>query len=414
MKYEFKKIFVRKSTIISIAIMTLYLVLMLIFEIGDALYVNPDGSTVSGVKAIHLDKKAKMSYNGILTTDYLAEILEENQIIVNDPEYANVTAEDIELSNQQYAKTQGFEDIRDIINNSYGKFREYDYYLINHITPDQAGEFYSNRIQQLQEWLDSDDAQALSTAKKDYVLKAAKTLKTPWKYSYADGWQSALEFSSVSLFGLVFVICIVMAPIFSVEYQTGSDSIVLSTIHGKKKGIRTKLLTGFLMISAIYWGVMLLTNGIIFAIYGFEGGSSPIQAYFSGWKSTYPICLWQALVLSLLLGYVGCIFIGFLTMYLSAKLKTSFASIVLILMVVMCPAIIESSFNLKTGAVAQQILAAMPHQMLQGSFLIRSYSFFEIAGKIVTPFQLLFPVYLFLGAVLLPFTYLTFRRHEVK
>jgi ABC-type transport system involved in multi-copper enzyme maturation permease subunit len=412
LKYEMKKIFINKSAIISLIGLTIFTVFLLCFSISDATYVNKDGSNIEGIQAIKLLKSQKMKWNGYLTEDMIKKVLEQNRSINDEPQYADISDQDIQLSNMRYAQKQGFQDIRDSINNHYGEFRSYDYYLIDGLKPNVADKFDSNRINQLKTWLSSEDANSLTQKEKHYLITAAETLYTPLKYSYADGWQTALENSSKLLFALFFVVSILMAPVFSVEYQNGTDAILLSTEHGRKKGIRHKMIAGILSISMVYWVATILLYGVIFILFGYEGWDSPIQAYFSGYKSFYSITNIQAFISVVLLGYVACLFVGCLAMFLSAKAKSSFATIIFIVLVIIAPATI-SEF-LEAGSLASKILSLFPDQMLNGWLLLRTFTFYDIGNHILTPYQILPVVYGALTIVLLPFTYQIFRKHQIK
>lgn len=213
------------------------------------------------------------------------------------------------------------------------------------------------------------------------------------------------------MFALAFVICILLAPIFSVEYQTCCDAILLSTEHGKRKGIVYKLIAGLLSASLVYWITAGVVYCFMFTVFGVEGGDCPIQASFSGWKSFYHVTNIQSFWMVLILGYVGCMFIGSLTMFLSSKVKTSFATIILIFIFIMVPATIGKS--LITESVWNKIIDILPHQMLLGWNIFRTYILYDIGGKVVTPYEVLPVLYGTLAVILLPFAYNSFRKHKI-
>lgn len=171
------------------------------------------------------------------------------------------------------------------------------------------------------------------------------------------------ESPSVAL-ALAFVICILIAPVFSIEYQTGSDSILLSTEHGKKKGIIYKLIAGFLSTSLVYLIASALVYGFIFTIFGFNGWNCPIQASMGGWKSFYHITNLQALCMVLLLCYLGCLFISILAMFLSSKVKSSFSTIIFLVLIIFIPSIIGK--QMFKGGLFDKLLNLFPHQLLLG------------------------------------------------
>lgn len=418
LKYEIKKIFCKKSSIISLIILGVCLATMMFFCISEKEYVDRNGNGIKGIKGIGLLKDEKMKWNGYLTVDAIRNALKENQAINSDSKYAGIDEEnltnesDIKLSNMKYSEKQGFEDIRDLINCSYEEIHSYDYRFIDKLSPDDADKFYSNRVNQLITLLSSEEAnQQLTKSEKEYLIDSAKTLTTPLKYSYADGWNIALDKSITVTFALVLVICILIAPIFSVEYQTGSDSILLSTEHGKKKGIVYKLMAGLLSTSLVYWITSFIFYGLIFMIFGFEGSNCPRQASFGGWKSFYHITNIQALCMVLFLGYLGCLFICSLAMFLSSKVRTSFSTIIFLFLIIIIPSTIGK--QILTGSLWDKILNLFPHEMILGDNLIYTYTFYDILGKVITPYEILPVIYGILTIILLPFAYRSFRKHQI-
>ncbi len=411
LKYEIRKILYKKSSIISLIVLGVWLAIMLFSCLSDTTYVDSEGKGITGIKAVKLLKNDKMKWNGILTEETVGKVLRENETINSDSVYADMKESDVKLLNMQYSRKQGFSDIRDLINRSFGEMQSYDYYLVDRLNTDVAGNFYSNRVDQMKKFLDSQKADHLSKNEKEFLINSAETLTTPFEYSYADGWLNALERSATVIFALSFVICIIMAPVFSVEYQTGSDAILLSTEHGRKRGILYKLIAGLISTSLVYWITSCIVYGIIFIIFGFEGGNCPIQTYSMGWKSFYHISNGEAFWMTLLLGYLGCLFIGSLAMLLSSKVKSSFATIIFLVIIIMVPSTIGK--QVVTGSIWDKFLNLLPHQTLLGGTLVRTYTFYDVFGNVITPFQTLPVLYGLLSAVCLPLAYYAFRKHKL-
>ena len=411
LKYEIRKILYKKISIISLILLGVWMVTMLFSCLSNTTFVNSEGIGNSGTKAVKLLRNEKMKWNGSLTVETIGRVIRENTRIESDNDFTGMKESDIKLSNIKYSRKQGFMDIRDIINCSYGELQSYDYYLIDSLRADVAYRFYSNRIDQLKALLDSQEADHLTKNEKQYLINSAETLSIPFNYSYADGWLIALERSATVIFAIAFVICIIMAPVFSIEYQTGSDAILLSTEHGRKRGILYKLIAGLLSTSIVYWITTCAVFGFIFAVYGTEGGNCEIQTSVQGWKSFYHITNSQALWMVLLLGYLGCLFISSLAMFLSSKVKSSFATIIFLVLIILVPSTIGK--QVITGGLWDKLLSLLPHQMLLGWTLVRIYKFYDVFGIVITPYQILPILYGLLSAILLPFAYSSFRKHKL-
>lgn len=411
LKYELKKIFYKKSSIISLLVLGICMGFML-FSCLSGISYSAEGKQINGIKAVRLLKNEKMKWKGIISTETVKKVIAKNSSINSESLYKGVGESDVRLSNIQYSRMQEFMDIRELINLSYGA-GSYDYYLIDRLKPEVAKSFYSNRVDQVKALMTSQEAEDLTKSEKKYLINSAITLSTPFYYSCSDGWLNALERSATVLFALAFVICILLAPVFSIEYQTCCDAILLSTEHGKRKAIVYKLIAGLLSASLVYW----ITAGTVYcfmlAVFGVEGWDCPIQASFEGWKSFYHVTNLQAFWMVLILGYIGCMFIGSLAMFLSSKVKTSFATVVLIFMFIMVPATIGKS--LVAEGIWNKIFEVLPNQMLAGwnIFRTRTYILYDIGGKVITPYQLLPVLYGIFAVILLPLAYNSFRKHKI-
>ena len=71
-----------------------------------------------------------------------------------------------------YSQRQGFMDIRDLLNCDYGEFNDYNYYLADSLSPDEAVDFYSNRIKNLKNWLETDGKDQFSEKEKKLFNKS--------------------------------------------------------------------------------------------------------------------------------------------------------------------------------------------------------------------------------------------------
>ncbi|MFD1904191.1 hypothetical protein ACFSQ7_09185 [Paenibacillus rhizoplanae] len=77
----------------------------------------------------------------------------------------------------------------------------------------------------------------------------------------------------------IIAICICIAPVFAGEYQTGADSVILSTRYGKSKLIKAKIGAAFLFALLIFTVNLLLAAGIQLAAFGTGGWNLPLQIF---------------------------------------------------------------------------------------------------------------------------------------
>ena len=406
--FEIKKLLKKRSALIS-------LLFLLVWNLGSIVYVvnstswskGGNENRIFGMEAIKMAKEHKSLWNNILTEDIINEVIFLNHEINNNSEYLNL---DGRLNNEGYILTQDFSDIRGLINNSFCDFYTYDYYICDTLTPEQSVLFYVNRVNAIKNWLESPDASRLSNVEKKYFVESAEKLETPFIYSYMDGWNNALNYCSMIIILNVLVICILIAPTFSGEYQSGSDYIVLSSKYGRSKVIYAKFLSAYTIATVIYFTSIILFCSSIFILYGFDGYNCPIQANDYCWKSFYHLTNIEAMAVVVFIGYMGCILMSSVTILISSVVKTSFSAIIVPFLIIILPQMIDIS---NFPVYIQKIFTLLPHQTTIGLILLGYYNVFSIGEYIVTPIQLVPIIYLLIICLLIPFTIQGFRNHEI-
>ena len=133
----------------------------------------------------------------------------------------------------------------------------YDMNALSHVTDEMAYHFYEIRDTKVQEILDMDyTARNFTPLEKDMVMKREQQIAAPFEYDYTDGWKVLLT----RIFSLLFLltgvaVCIIISPLFSYEYQTGTDAVILSAKCGRRETVLAKITAGFLVTSMIYTAV---------------------------------------------------------------------------------------------------------------------------------------------------------------
>ncbi len=286
-RFELKKIFSKPVNKIVFVILIVALCVVSYFAVGYADYVDENGETRTGVTAARALREEKNDWAGYITDDALQKVLEENALINNSEEYLS---NDVTENNKAYSKKQGFSDIRELINWAFCDFQEYNYYRADSVTQREIQSFYDRRTESLIEWLNSDAQEnRYSEQERQFLIAQYKKLKTPFYYEYADGWESILEYAP-SIFMLVVLISgFLVSGIFSDEIQLKADSIFFSTKLGRNKAIAAKIKAGFIVVTSIYWIMVLLFSGIVLTVLGTGGANCAIQNGFPNWKSFYNI-----------------------------------------------------------------------------------------------------------------------------
>ena len=379
----------------AVALLALLLCVVCFFA-GNISYVNESGETETGFQAVKKLREEQKEWAGFLDEVKIRKVIEENNKISQTPE---AQSEDFQENDKAFHKKQGFQEIRNLLNYAYAEgFRDYNYFRADSLKPEDASKFYENRIVLLKEWLSGEGKALFSETEKEYLIKKYESLQTPFFYDYVEGWKQLFLYFPTILMILMLVLGYLISGIFAREFQWKADSILFSSMYGKNKAVSAKVKACFYIVTGIYWCTVLLYTGAVLLYLGADGAFCPVQANSSGWKSFYEMTNMEKYILCAVGGYLGCLFISFLTMLVSGKTKSSVAAVVLPFVLLFLPSFLS---NINHPAAAG-ILGLLPDRLLQLAQGTANFTLYEIGGKVLDGIFLLFPVYSVFCALLLP------------
>lgn len=394
-KFEIKKVFLRRGNQIAVALLAVLLCVVCFFA-GNISYVNESGETETGFGAVKKLREEQKKWSGPLDEAKIRKVIEENNKISQTPE---AKSEDFQENDKAFHKKQGFQEIGNLLNYAYAEgFRDYNYFRADSLKPEDASKFYENRIVLLKEWLSGEGKALFSETEKEYLIKKYESLQTPFFYDYVEGWKQLFLYFPTILMILMLVLGYLISGIFAREFQWKADSILFSSMYGKNKAVSAKVKACFYIVTGIYWCTVLLYTGAVLLYLGADGAFCPVQANSSGWKSFYEMTNMEKYILCAVGGYLGCLFISFLTMLVSGKTKSSVAAVVLPFVLLFLPSFLS---NINHPAAAG-ILGLLPDRLLQLAQGTANFTLYEIGGKVLDGIFLLFPVYSVFCALLLP------------
>lgn len=408
--YEIKKVFSKTSSKIAVLIL-IFLLGLLSSSAVHVEYTNEEGNHESGISAIHKLKEMKKEWAGELTEEKLMQVIEENARIEATPE---AQSKDIQQQNIAYSWKQGFGDIRMMVANSYSGFQEWNYYVLDDLKPEDAAKFYSNRVESLKEYLYSPEQDRvslfLSEKEKAFLVKQYEKMETPLKYENFMGWDEYEYYAPMLIIFMCLILGFLVAGIFSNETKLKTDSIFFAAYHGRKQAVLAKLVAGLVIVTGLYWLVMLFFSAIVLGILGTSGADCMIQISLGEWKSFYNITFLQRHLLILFGGYIGTLFVILVTMFVSAKTKSAVVSVMVPFIFLLVPALLRGS----DSYIVNQILRVLPNQLMQLDNPLKTFTLAEIGGTVTGILNVLFPVYAALSVILCPIVYQVYRRAEVK
>lgn len=406
LKYEIKKVFSRPGGMIALLLLVIVMGITCWFAMGVS-YVNEQGEEETGPAAIARLRAAQKEWAGELDEEKIRRVIEENRRIRESPEAAS---NDILESNIAYSWGQGLMEIRDLLNYSYAaSFREYDYYRADTLSADDAPQFYANRTALLEEWLSGEAKEQFSDEEKAYLIRQYTTLRTPFYYDYMKGWTQLFEFAPTIIMIVVLILGYLVAGIFSNEFAWKADAVFFSSMYGRNKAVRAKIGAGFSIVSAVYWLTVLAYTAVLLFYFGADGWACPVQADFSGWKCFYHITVLEKYVLIVLGGYIGCLFISFLNMVVSARTKSAVFAVMVPVVLIFVPSFLGNI----DSPIINKLLGLLPDQLLQTGVALNLFNLYSLGGKILGAVPILLVLYAVLTGILLPVLYQEYRKKQI-
>lgn len=404
--YELKKIFGRAGGKIALLVLAIGLAVICYSAMLQVSYTDENGDSHTGPVAARELRDLKNEWAGPIDKENLTRAINENHHITASDDY---NSNDIQRQNMAYHYTQGFESIRNLIAQSYGGFNEYDYYLIGTVTPEEAGQLYERRTDNLKEWLARPDI-SFSPAEEDYLVEHYEAMETPLYYEYNDGWETLLYYMPTLVMFLVYVIIFLTSGIFPCEGRWKSDAIFFSTWRGRHKAVRTKIAAALVTTTVLYWLAISIYTLVVLALLGADGAGCAFQLI--KWKAFYNLTIVQAYALAVLGGYIGVIFLALLAMLTSVLTRSQVVAVIVPYVLVLAANFANSI--LSNWEVLPSILGLLPDQLLQLSVVLDDFNLYTIFGHVTGSVPLLFVLYGALSLALLPLLYRVYRKSQVR
>lgn len=404
--YEFLKILRRKSTLIMLTVSLL--VTGFLFGLPIMQYQTvTQNETIRGLAGITYERERQKELSASLTDEYIHETINEYQQLFRDPENVGYDGNEKFLIGHAYwqfvspriklldAVAANYDQSGE--NSGYDKLPEMD--LKN--TPD----FYQLRTNKIQTLLNT-PSRELSEQQKEYWSNMSSEVKVPFQYGYYEGWAIIISSFELLMFGLL-AVCIILAPVFSGEYSTGIAAILLASKYGKTKLIRAKIIASLLFGVLAFTLHILLAFGLLLAAFGVDGWD--LQLQIANTTIPYPLTFLQAVGVNLVVVYVLLLaMIGF-TLLLSAKMKSPYLVLTILVPVLFIPLFLSPS---GTTGWYNQLLFLLPYRATMPE--LNKYISYQIGPLVLDVFAM--RMWIYGGGVLisLPIANSLFKKHQVS
>ncbi len=167
----------------------------------------------------------------------------------------------------------------------------------------------------------------------------------PLYFGYAQGWLQLADVFSVVMWLMLVVIVVTISPVFSDEYHSRMDMIILPSKYGKSKVSLAKIAASFITmipLAALIAALNYLTHGVI---YGFGGLNVHMHCTMMG-LSSYPLVMtWgEYLTQTFICFMLATLGTTAITLLVSSLSRTSFVAIIISIIVIFIPLFICMTF----------------------------------------------------------------------
>ncbi len=404
-KYEFLKILRKKSTIIVMAISLLLTAFLFGLPILQYQTYNQDG-VIKGFDGIAYEKEQAQNVSGPLTDAYIAETVAEYQRLFENPDNVGTDGNESFLIGDAYWNFEAPRDkLLSLIASVYDAPGEHSGLSKLPGLDMTDGVSYYQRLHEKVQTLLNTPSRELSTEQREYWSNMSSKVETPLQYGYHEGWEIILTSFELLMFALL-AVCIVIAPVFSGEYQAGTDAVILSGKYGKTKLVTAKIISSILFGLLAFTLHIIVAFGLPLAAFGTDGWDLPLQ--IAGVTIPYPFTFLQAVLINLGVVYLVLLAMIGLTLLLSAKMKSPYLVLIVLVPVLFIPLFLSP--NGTTGAY-NLTLFLLPYRATMPE--IGKYVSYQIGGMVFDALSMRAILYAILTAIMLPLARLGFKKHQV-
>ncbi|MCI8284430.1 MAG: ABC transporter permease subunit [Firmicutes bacterium] len=405
-KYEFLKILRKKSTFIVMAVSLLLTAFLFGLPVLQHQTYDENG-VIKGSRGIAYDKAQAEELSVPLTEEYIAETIRGYQQLFED--HNNVGFDGSEkfiIGDAYWNFVAPREKLLSMIAANYDEPGENTgYNKLPELDMTDGADFYQTREHKIESIL-NDPSRKMSDAQKEYWKNISDKINIPLQYGYYGGWEIIISSFELLMFALL-CICIVIAPIFSGEYQAKTDAVIMSARYGKTKLITAKIAASFIFAAIAFIVHILVACGIPLTAFGFSGWNLPLQ--IAGTTIPYPLTFFKAFLINSGVIFLILMAMISLTLFLSAKMKSPYTVLIVLVPIIFIPMFLTPN---GTTGIYNLILLLLPYRASMPE--LSKYISCQFGGMVLNVFAMRAILYAALTAILIPLAWFGFKKHQIS
>lgn len=384
--FEYKKIFKRKGAVITLVLAVAVSLFSVFGTIIGYVYDSNGEPVMSRYDDLKTDLEYARKLSGrVIDTELIMEAAEAYSKLELNSAEKYTDSEEYENFARKYIEIYSI--VHSVYNTSSERFDAQDF---GNMTVEQAEKFYEIRRQKQE--------QAVMQTKMSYkakqsVLSADNAVEEPIIFEASEGYSRFFAIMYTTGIIIAVAAAIIFAPLFSGEYTSGADSLILSSKHGKNLLVWAKLFVALTLSAGLAVILTVLTYAECMAIWGTDGAGAAIQLQVP--MMSYPLNMGQCALLYSVSVFAACLMTAALTALLSAGIKTPFGTIVIMSVVIIAPMMMNVSEDI---VWLYKLFCLLPSNMMAFWCIIDSIQF-EIFGLVIRPY-IFTPVFAIVAAVI--------------
>lgn len=397
-KFEYKKALCKKSSIWIIIIGTLFIVLSVFGTLLGYSYDENGNRKSSYYEEMLLDREYERQLSG---REINSELLMEAVTAYRKVPLSNTT--------RYYTSTEEYSEYARKYSPIYALGREvYHCSSIEDfqaLTKEQADAFYEKWEKNHQAYIMQS---RMSDKAKTVAMEELSKVQEPFVFEYTGGYQRYFAIMYTSAMIAAAIMAIIFAPVFSGEYTSGTDQLILASKHGKRLLIIAKLFVvyTFTVIYSIF--IMLATFAETMLVWGMDGKDAAVQLIIP--DSFYNGTLGELALVYSFIVLLACLVLTAVTACMSSVMKSSFWVIIASCLLLFVPMFITVS---EKNILLYNLFCLLPSNMMAWESLLYTIPYYELFGQVIQR-PVVFSVFAtLLAIVLVPVTYRSFKRHQI-
>lgn len=398
--YELKKILCRKRSVITLLVVILLGILSVFGTIvGNYYFMDENGEeiAISRYEEEMIGRRNGEALSGrVIDADLIMEAVDAYRQVPLDKIYYDITPE-YQSSARKYSEI--CEIVCWTMDLSIEEFQQ--------LTREQAEQFDQIRRENKEYIIENLDIN-MSENMKEYWRECIEKLPETLTYEYSGGYYRYVAIMYTTAIMSAAAVAIMISGIFSEEYVSGADNLILSSKHGKGLVIGAKLLAAFGIAAALIIFLMVISYIEAMAVWGTSGAGAALTLLGNIFE--YPITIGQSALFYSICTLGSILLFTALTTFFSAAFKTPFNTIVVMAIILIVPMFIVIPDSAPLWVFQLEQLLPTNMMAFWGAMSDLQY---EIFGVVIPPYVFL-PVFAIIAScVCICLSYRIFKRHQV-